>query len=125
MITYTFQPDLSLIEVKGHGVISVEDIQGFYEELFQNEHLPGKIKVLIDGRDTAFAPGSESQMQRFGEVIAQLGARFSSMKEALLVDAPLSTAIASLYKLHTDHIRFYTFSVFSTEHAARNWLETA
>ena len=56
------------------------------------------------------------------EAIKESLKRYRTIKEAILVDKPFETAVAKVFQLFNSKIKNYSFDVFSTENASRNWL---
>ena len=83
--------------------------------------MPENLRVLIDCRDVAFDIDIRS-IEFTSETLNKSLKRYSTIKEAILVDKPFETAIAKMFQLLHSKIENYNFEIFSTEDASRKWL---
>jgi hypothetical protein len=66
--------------------------------------------------------GDINSIESTTEAVKKSLKRYKIIKEAILVDKPFATAIAKIFQLFNSKIENYSFEVFSTEDASRNWL---
>jgi hypothetical protein len=119
--SYSFDEEARVLNLRTEGIMKVDDIISHYVHITKDQSLPKKLKVLIDSRDTKMDLRFEDIALTNDAVIKALE-KFSSLKEAIIVDKPYETAVATMYERFYLKMESYHFRVFSTEHAARNWL---
>lgn len=119
--SYSFDEEARVLNLRTEGIMKVDDIISHYVHITKDQSLPKKLKVLIDSRETKMDLKFEDIALTNDAVIKALE-KFSSLKEAIIVDKPYETAIATMYERFYLKMESYHFRVFSTEHAARNWL---
>lgn len=121
MIDYAYNSKSKILEVKVNGEINIEEIIGHYNFIAENDALPDILRILIDCRDVAFDVDIQG-IEFTSEAVKQSLNRYKIIKEAILVDKPKGTAVAKIFQLFNSKIENYSFEVFSTENASRNWL---
>lgn len=109
--------------VIGQEQINIDDIHNHYTHILKDESLSARLRVLIDTRGADFFEGTEQQLNDLRGRIENLMERYEYIQEAIIVEEPYSTAIASLYEYHTSGISGYSFEIFSTDEGAKNWLQ--
>jgi hypothetical protein len=121
MIDYVYNSRSKILEVKVTGDISIEGIIGHYNYIAENDALPDILRILIDCRGAAFDVDINS-IESTTEAVKKSLKRYKIIKEAILVDKPFATAVAKIFQLFNSKIKNYSFEIFSTEDASRNWL---
>jgi len=102
--------------------VKIEYIVNHYIKIHTDDSLPKNLKVLIDARGTQFKLNVEDLNHARKELVQALG-KYTSIREAILVDKPHATAIAILFSDSYSDITSYSFRVFSTEIEALRWLQ--
>ncbi len=119
--TYSYYENASLLELQTTGVMQVGDIISHYVHIRNDHTLPKNLKVLIDARSTQLDLRVED-IALTNDAVKEALLNFDSLREAILVDKPYETAIATMFERFYSKIESYNFRVFSTENAARVWL---
>jgi len=119
--TYSFNEEDGILELKTEGLMKVKDIISHYVHITSDDSLPEKMKVLIDSRGTRMDLRVED-IALTNEAVKQAMRKFRFLKEAIIVDKPYETVIATMFERFYSKMDNYLFRVFSTENAARNWL---
>lgn len=121
MIDYLYNSKSKILELKASGVIGIMEIIGHYKYIAENDAFPNVLKVLIDCRGSTFDLDIE-RLELTTEAVKTSLKRYRIIKEAILVDKPKGTAVAKIFQLFNSKIENYSFEVFSTEDASRDWL---
>ncbi len=66
--------------------------------------------------------GDINSIESTTEAVKKSLKRYKIIKEAILVDKPFATAVTKIFQLFNSKIENYSFEIFSTENASRNWL---
>jgi hypothetical protein len=119
--TYSFNEEAGFLELKTEGVMKVKDIISHYVHITMDDSLQGKMKVLIDSRGTRMDLRVED-IALTKEAVEKAMRKFSFLREAIIVDKPYETVIATMFERFYSKMDNYQLRVFSTENAARNWL---
>lgn len=122
MREYSFNEESIILETKTSGILKIEDIINHYDEIARDDTLPRNLKVLIDTRGTQFDV-KMNEMSLATNTVKNVLQKYNYIKEAILVDKPSTTVVAMLFEINSTGFESYNFQVFSTENAARNWLE--
>lgn len=120
-IKLSFCPKTNLLQFTARGDMKLIDFKKMIKimETFSNKIY--RIKVLLDLRITkaSYIVGQQLNLIKpFKESIRN----FSSIRIADIVDSPIETAYAVLFKKQVQNISNLQFEVFSTKEAALNWL---
>jgi hypothetical protein len=121
MIDYVYNSKSKILEVKVSGDINIEGIIGHYNHIAEDDALPDILSIQIDCRDIAFDVDIKS-IEFTSEAVKKSLIRYKIIREAILVDKPFATAVAKIFQLFNSKIKNYSFEIFSTEDASRNWL---
>lgn len=118
---YLFNSDPQYLNVVVDEIIKIEDVQNHYD-LLALSHFPQKdLKVLINCKNSRFRI-QRDEIQTVDLAFKKALMRYNSIQEAIIVDKPYKTVIASLFEQYfPDHIK-YLFKIFCTEEAALDWL---
>ena len=119
--TYSYNKETQVLELRTEGVLKVDDIISHYVHISKDKTLPRKMRVLIDSRGTKMDLKIED-IALTNEAVKQALANFTYLKEAIIVDKPYETVIATMFERFYSKMDSYSFRVFSTDHAARSWL---
>ncbi len=122
MIQYSYNRKNGILETRGTGIVTINEIAEYYENIYQDDSLPENLRNIIDSRENAFNIKATEPFSHFKSIVKKLVSRYKSIKEAIIVDNPSATVIAMLYEKHTAGIKSYEFNVFSTKEGALNWL---
>ena len=122
MFTYHYDHELNVLIMKSTGKINVEDIKGHYIKLPEWSVKIKNLLVLIDAEDTIMELTHEDIKQLFIPLVKAVKS-FNTLQEAILVDKPAETAMATLFKIEFTNLDSYSFKIFSTKEAAMNWLK--
>ena len=121
MLKYSFNDELNILNVKVTDYVNVSDIINHYKYLFENNSFPEKLNVLIDSGNAVFEVKPDEIKKVLKPLLKSIN-KYDHLHEAILVNNPYKTAIASLFKKKYINFKNYKFNVFSTEEAALNWL---
>lgn len=121
MRKYSFNETLMILETEYTGILNIEDIIGHYEKIGNDDALSDNLKVLIDCRD-ARMDLKVIEINQTHDVVLKALKRHKYIKEAIIVDKPIETVMAILFRDHNRELKKYSFRIFSTEEAARGWL---
>lgn len=118
---YSYNKKSKILETVTFGVLNIEDIINHYEQITNDDSLPKNLMVLIDCRGTKFDIKVD-EISLTKDVVKKALLKFKLIKEAILVDKPFQTVIATLFENYNSDVESYSFRIFSTENAARYWL---
>ncbi|MCG8702242.1 MAG: STAS/SEC14 domain-containing protein [Bacteroidales bacterium] len=121
MINYHYSNETGILLTVTEGSISVDDIINHYNTLLKSEYLTKKLKVLIDCRNTKINC-RPSQVENTTKHVKKVLQKFDRLEEAIVVDLPYETAIATLFKNVNSGYSNYHIKIFVTPEAAMNWL---
>lgn len=121
MNIYLYNEMLRILETETQGIIIIDDIISHYTKIMDDSTLPRNLKVLIDCRGTQFDI-EVGEISLTKDVVKKALLKYNSIKEAILVDEPYETVVATLFKQYNLSLESHSFSIFCTERAARNWL---
>jgi hypothetical protein len=119
--TYSYDEDADILILSTDGVMKVQDIISHYEHITSDDALPRKLSVLIDSRGTQMDL-KIADIEFTHEAVKKALNTYSFLKEAIIVDKPYETVIATMFERFYSKMESYLFRVFSTEEAARTWL---
>ncbi len=121
MSSYSFNEKSGILETKYTGVLKIEGIIFHYTRINNDDSLPRDLKVLIDCRGVQMDLKVDEISLSYDAVRKAL-LSYNYIKEAILVDKPPETVVAMMFEKDHSDFDSYSFRVFSTEKAARNWL---
>ena len=121
MKNYSYNEKSMILETGTIGILKIEDIISHYEKINNDDSLPRNLKVLIDCRGTQLDV-TVDEINLTSDVVKKALLIYNYIKEAILVDKPYETVVATLFENYNSYFESYSFRVFSTENAARNWL---
>lgn len=117
----TYDEKRMMLKTEYQGVMKIDDIIRHYVKILDDNSLPRDLKVLIDCSSAQFDVNVD-EIGLATEVVKKALLKYNSIREAILVDKPHETVIATLFEKYNSALESYSFSVFSTETSARNWL---
>lgn len=120
MIETIFHRATNTFHIKITGSATAEDLAEMFPLLFQIEDLPDVLNVLFDARFGTLLLSTNEIKIMINEKRERL-ARFKMVKEAIVVNVALQTALALFYQ-NIAHSRNYNLKVFSELEAAQKWL---
>jgi hypothetical protein len=123
MRNYTYNKITKVLEVEIDADITIESISRHYKKLGNDDLLPRNLKVLIDCRGYKMNIDIDEINTSGNAQLKVALTRFNSIQEVILVDKPFETVVAILFRYFNFKFESYSFRVFSTEYAARNWIE--
>ena len=121
MNSFQFNIELNVLETKKTGAQTILNIIEHYNEITKNNNLPKILNVIIDCRGASFDIKA-NEIDYTQEAVNNALNKYERIKEAILVDKPYETAIATLFKNYNSDLKSYSFKIFSTEEAAKKWL---
>jgi hypothetical protein len=121
MIRYSRNKELDILITNTTGITVLGDILQHYQELNKIKDLPRNLKNLIDCREAIFELNVED-LNKTKPLVKDSLKWFDSIKEAILVNQPSSTAIAMMFQDFNNSHSNYEFKIFSTKSAALDWL---
>ncbi len=121
MLQNTYYRKANLIELKAKGDISLHDIMMHYTYLQSISDKHEFLRVLIDTRGSKIGIVPDD-LDLVLPVLLKTTQKLSFLKEAIIVDIPQSTVIATIFKDKYSSVNNFIYKVFSTEDAARLWL---
>lgn len=117
----TYYEELKMLKTVYQGVMKIDDIISHYLKILDDSSLPRDLKVLIDCSSAQFDVNVD-EIGLATDIVKKALLKYNSIREAVLVDKPHETVIATLFEKYNSALESYSFAVFSTETAARNWL---
>jgi len=119
MISYSLE-DSGIFDVKFSGIISLNDVNKFLSDFDMINYLPQDIMLLYDLRE-ANLNFNTRDIWSISEMTNKATSSYNSVRTAILVNKPNSTAYSILFAKESSHkiIR----KVFSTVEAAIAWLK--
>lgn len=121
MRIYLYNEKLDILEVKTKGTLRITDIISHYNELTNNVNLPNNLKVLIDCRGTQLDI-TINEISFANAAVKNALNKYENIQEAILVNQPYETVVATLFKDYNVDLKKYSFKIFYTEDAAKSWL---
>jgi hypothetical protein len=122
MLNYRYDSSLETLYFTVRGILTIQNIIDHYRKLPALDKPPANLKVCIDCRGVNFQVSFNEIRSISNEVKNALG-QYDNIAEAIMVDEPYQTAIASIFKSNNKFDN-YAFQIFSTESAAMQWLES-
>ncbi len=121
MIKNTYPKEKDYLETYFTGQISLQNIKDYLDTLYKTKADKQDLKVLINGLNSILTIETTDIKNIANEVVKLLD-QYNSIKIAAIVDNPLNTAYAILFKrlVRQERIRF---ELFSTELLAKKWME--
>ncbi len=121
MLKYRFNKDLGFLETEADGNVSLMNIIEHYTLIANGKSLPDKLLILVNCANIEI----DVNNREIKRAMASLNTALKShkfIKEAIIVSKPHSTVIALLFESMAKQFKNYSFKVFSTQEAAREWL---
>ncbi len=121
MLHHTYYKKADLLEVRLDADVSIYDILSHYAyiEKISTDHKI--LKVLIDCRGNLININAKD-LDSILPILTNINKNLLLFKEAIIVDKPQSTVIATIFGDKYAYAKNYIFKVFCTENAARIWL---
>lgn len=120
MINFEFNKELNILEVRYSGIISLNDLIEFGNQIYEDNSLPKKLFILTDVTQAEYHIG----LNEFPELLNNLQkhvSRFEYVRAAFIQSRPKETAYSILLSTE-NHIDNYYHEVFYTREAALHWL---
>jgi hypothetical protein len=121
MITSHLNRDTGIIETVLTGIITVDEVINYINELRNSEKFPKRLLILTDSVNGRFGFTREEDL-KIAEIVQQYAPLFELIKDAIIIDDPRTTAYSLLYRNSSLNIPNYQFEIFSTRDAAIKWL---
>ena len=121
MRDYYYNEKLDILETRTLGILRITDIIHHYDKLINIVNLPNCLKVLIDCRGSKLDVKID-EISSTNDAVKKALSKFENIQEAILVDQPYETVVATLFENYNADIIEYRFKVFCTEEAAKHWL---
>ncbi len=112
MVHIEFDSKIQVLNCIMTETIGVDDIIDFIETLISVDYLPPKLKMLVNMLNAQVMVDIKD-LQQIIAAHNELFKNHESIKHALVMDTPKSTAIAMYYKELNAHNNYF-FKVFST-----------
>ena len=122
MIEHIFNHELNILELHLGETLQIEDILDSYVLMRKSNYLPRDLMILIDCRESIIDL-KVSELMLTNDAVRRTLAQYNSLKEAIIVDKPLETALASIFQQNNLDHTFYSCNIFSTRDAAVAWLK--
>lgn len=119
---YTIDDKEKIIYICYEGKMTVDDLNNNYLKLMEDSRFNPNYNILTDGRKCeALIQVEPTEIAKHVQLIKE---NFGScrIKNAILVDSPIETAIAVLFQDMAIEVR--EVEVFCTEEGALNWLKS-
>jgi len=99
MINYIYHEENKFIEVKVSGKLCVQDVIKHYNKISKDNSLPNNLVSIIDCRNACFDIEEDEldDMVLTYDSVKNALKRFYSIKEAIVVDKPFETAVATIF----------------------------
>lgn len=122
MISYHFDKEDKILNVKFQGEISIQDMYDHILWLRENKELPQRLKILSETTEAKWSEkvGRQELLSFLEENKTSLAQR-EIIYDAYVISGTFETALGMLYR-ELNKIKNYNFNVFSTKRAALNWL---
>lgn len=119
-IEINFDEKQSILRITSEGTISADMIVKLYEKILNNKKYPRNLKLLINTPVSNFQL-KPKQMEDIVNAAKKAYKAYDSIKEALVVDGPYNTMIATLYS-ERNTLPNFEVKIFSSKTVALNWL---
>ncbi len=121
MLHFNYYKKANFLETKILGDIDISDIEKHYRYISSICKKHKILRVLIDCRKCRINV-QPNDLDQLKPLLLDLTNKLVYLREAILVDLPQSTVIATIFEDKYEGIPNYSFKVFSTEEAATLWL---
>jgi len=122
MITTNYNTSTKILEVKFTGEISIQDMKNYIISVRENKSLPSRLLILSDASEAKFATKvKKNDLLEFLSENKKTLSQKEYIYDAFIISGTFETALGFLYK-GINHIKNYSFNVFSTKEAASVWL---
>lgn len=120
MITFKYDQEQGILEVKYSGQITIEELNNYGEQIYKDKSLPRRLKILTDVSDGYYNinPSEFPELNKNLEIHLSV---YEHIKAAFVHSKPRETAYALIIS-QENSIANYERKVFSTMSAARRWL---
>jgi hypothetical protein len=110
----------TIIFVKQHGVVTLENMRLGISFLRDNKDLPKNLRILEDSTDVKVT-FSIKEIDFLVEALNETTQNFSTVKHAVILNSPVNTVFAMILA-SKKLVKNYELSVFSSVSAALAWL---
>ncbi|MEI8005213.1 MAG: hypothetical protein WCI48_03330 [Bacteroidota bacterium] len=120
MVEVNYNESEGIVYVKMNGKFGVHDMLASAENVGQLSHLTKNLKILEDAKNVIIdfqVSDIPLLMKNFGKNIEV----YDSVRHAVIHSGPEGTAYTML-AAHLNELKKYSIMVFSTEEAAKTWL---
>ena len=121
MLFKIFIEETGILSIKARGNIDYWEVIDLYKYIQNDDSLPRKLKILINTTQSKF-DFEIKYYEGISKAIEGVIMKYEIIKEAMIVDSPFETAVATMFEDKTI-FENYSFKVFSTKEAAQNWLD--
>lgn len=108
--------------VKSKALVSLEDMLNGISYLENDKNLPRDLRILEDASQVEVS-FNISDLTLIAEKMKEAAQAYNSIKHAVIHDSPKNTAFAYIVENKQDASNYF-LSVFSTEKAALEWLNS-
>ena len=120
MIHYNFDKRRQVLNCTMVGTITVDEVVVFIESIIKADFLLADLNMIIDMLDCEVL-FQLNQLQKIADVNNRLLDRYLFVKQAIVLDKPLDTAMAYYYKQLSMQGN-YMLELFTTIEAANKWM---
>lgn len=120
MVHFEFDQRSQIINCIMKDKIVVDDITQFIESMVSADYLPQNLRMLINMLDCEVIL-MRDQLPGIVEANNYLLQKYITVRHAIVIDKPVSTALAMFYKKLSVQ-KNYTLQIFSTLTAAQTWI---
>ena len=123
MLNYTINKQLKNLEIVAVNTVTVDQIIEHYLSISRDTSLPRNLHTLIDctnGKLQINLKNNENEKARIA--LNKAMNAFDSIREAVIVDKPHETFVATLFREFNHDIKNHGFEIFCTPEAALKWL---
>jgi hypothetical protein len=121
MVDYRFDKESGIIKVLIDGIVEIQEIVEYINQIGNDPSLPDNLKIFTDAR-SAFINFSPKSLHLLIDAINDARIKHSTIHEAILQNNPDITAYSFIYQNMLTSRKNHIFKIFSTQLAALQWL---
>jgi len=121
MVNWNFNHKTGILESKFSGEVYLKEIVEYIINTKENKSYPRKLKIITDAMDANFV-FTVNDLELIIDENNKSLEQYVSIIDAIVIADPKSTALSMLYQ-RLDKNDKYKFNIFSTEDAAKAWLD--
>lgn len=109
------------LDVLYEGKLTIQEIINHGTAIANNSELPGKLRILTDGRKASYQFMPDDMEQKMIGMLKMHLNHFEIIKNAFIYTTPIETAMSFILEEQIPAER-YLHRIFSSRQAALNWL---